>query len=167
MQNDEILEEKCYEHALQLLKHGGVEDLIPKAHLEPEDWKRDELYLSQYAATQALGLLLRSNPDKWWSRLSPVFGEILLNPKFASMTKAMVMLTYGKIGYYMTPENPYFTAITDLLFELTTNENVLVAEPATYGLCNFSLAHEQLVRICPFLLALKRSESLRLFSIPA
>lgn len=63
------------------------------------------------------------------------------------MTKAMVMLTYGRIGYYMTPENPYYTAITDLLFELTKNENELVAEPAIYGLCNFALAHEELVRI--------------------
>jgi hypothetical protein len=146
VQNDEVLEEKCYELAKELLKHGGVDSLKQKAELEPDDWKRDELYLSQYAATQALGLLLRSNPDKWWSRLSPTFGEILLNPKFASMTKAMVMLTYGKIGYYMTPDNPYFSAITDLLFELTKNSNVLVAEPATYGLCNFALAHEELVR---------------------
>lgn len=67
------------------------------------------------------------------------------------MTKAMVMLTYGKIAYYMTPENPYYSAITDLLFELSKNENILVAEPATYGLCNFGLAHQELVRFFFFI----------------
>jgi len=57
----------------------------------------------------------------------------------------MVLITYGKIAYYMSKENPYYKAIKDLLFRLSKHDNLLVAEPATYGLCNFALAHEELV----------------------
>lgn len=58
----------------------------------------------------------------------------------------MVLITYGKIAYYMSKDNPYYKALKDLLFELSKHENILVAEPAVYGLCNFALAHEEIVR---------------------
>ncbi|XP_049852270.1 uncharacterized protein LOC126330068 [Schistocerca gregaria] len=148
--NDENLENQCFEISMAFLIHGGTEgiqsvvDRDLKSCTNEELWKKEEVYLVQYAATQALSLLLRSNPDKWWRKISPVFGELLLNSKIASMIKATVMITYGKIAFYLSPVNPYYTAIKDLLMKLTENENILVSEPATYGLVNFALAHAEI-----------------------
>jgi len=110
----------------------------------PEMWKREEVYLVQYAAVGALGLLLRSNPDEWWGKLSPIFGEVMLNPQYAAIVKASVMLTYGKLSFYMAPENPYFRPLVDLLFNLSSYENVLISEPACYALVDFALTHQEL-----------------------
>lgn len=62
MENDAVLESTCFELCLELMKHGGVPELKDKQELTPEDWKREDYYFVQYAAVQALGLLLRSNP---------------------------------------------------------------------------------------------------------
>jgi len=64
VENDPALELKCFELCQELLNHGGVPDLKKKKaeELTAEDWKREEYYFVQYAAAQALGLLLRSNP---------------------------------------------------------------------------------------------------------
>jgi hypothetical protein len=113
--------------------------------LSDEQWKVEDVYLVQYAATQSLALLLRSNPNKWWGRISVEFGKLLLNPKVAAMSKAMVMITYGKIACFMAKDSHFYTAIKTLLFELCSNENILVSEPATYGLVNFALGHRELL----------------------
>jgi hypothetical protein len=63
------------------------------------------------------------------------------------LSKAMVMITYGKIAYYLTPENPYYKGILQLLWSQSKSENILIAEPAIYGLCNFALAHNEIVRL--------------------
>eukprot|EP01130_Rhizamoeba_saxonica_P012750 TRINITY_DN5413_c0_g1_i1.p1 TRINITY_DN5413_c0_g1~~TRINITY_DN5413_c0_g1_i1.p1 ORF type:complete len:859 (-),score=156.03 TRINITY_DN5413_c0_g1_i1:683-3259(-) len=152
--NDEVLENQCFNIARDLLRHGGeptVSSLyadIPIGQPIPielqEHWKNDKVYLVQYGAISALGFLLRSNPDKWWNILSPIFTEILVNPNYAAIVKCSVMLTYGKIAYCMKSDNAYFQGLKDLLFELSTYDNILVSEPATYALCNISLAHEEL-----------------------
>jgi hypothetical protein len=100
----------------------------------------------QYATTQALGLLLRSNPSKWWPRIAPIFAAIISQSKWAMLSKAMVMITYGKMAYYMAPEDPYYKGIIELLRAQSKSENILVAEPAVYGLCNAALAHSSIVR---------------------
>eukprot|EP01103_Thecamoeba_quadrilineata_P000795 TRINITY_DN1069_c0_g2_i1.p1 TRINITY_DN1069_c0_g2~~TRINITY_DN1069_c0_g2_i1.p1 ORF type:complete len:1230 (+),score=233.00 TRINITY_DN1069_c0_g2_i1:59-3748(+) len=146
--NDKILEQMCYHLGLELLKTGGCEfGKKPYIEGEPDPWKNEEVYLVQYGAMQALGLLLRSNPDEWWPILSPIFGEVLLNKRYAAMVKASVLLTYGKVAYYMAPDNPFIEALKDLLFELITYDNILVSEPAHYSLCNFALVHEDLYPI--------------------
>lgn len=55
------------------------------------------------------------------------------------------MLNLGKVAFYMNESNPYFQAIKDILFELSTFENILVSEPACYSLVNVALAHPNLV----------------------
>eukprot|EP01126_Amoeba_proteus_P067061 TRINITY_DN9827_c0_g1_i1.p1 TRINITY_DN9827_c0_g1~~TRINITY_DN9827_c0_g1_i1.p1 ORF type:complete len:392 (+),score=90.83 TRINITY_DN9827_c0_g1_i1:177-1178(+) len=104
-------------------------------------WKREDIYLVQYPATQALGLLLRSNPNKWWSHISPIFSDILVNPNHAAMVKCCVISTYGKIAHYMLPESSYYYPIRDLLVGLSRHNNLLVSKPAIIALCDFSLVH--------------------------
>lgn len=151
---DDQLSELCFEYATILLKFGTYNDTHNKP-VDPETWKKEDVYLVQYAATQALSLLLRSQPIKWWDRIAPIFGEILLNPNYAAMIKATVMIAYGKITHFMTKDNPYYEGIKNLLFELSSNQNILVAEPATYGLCNFALAHKEMYNTVKNLIAKK------------
>ena len=124
-------------------KPTGEQPLAPGV-LTEDQWRKDDVYLVQYAATHALALLLRSNPSKWWARISVEFGKILLNPNVAAMSKAMVMITYGKIAGFMAKDSHFYTAIKALLFELCSADNILVSEPATYGLVNFALAHPEM-----------------------
>lgn len=100
--------------------------------------------MGQYAAVQALGLLIRSHPDKWWRHISPIFADILVNPNHAAMTKASVISTYGKIAQSLRPESSYFATIQDLLWKLSDHPSTLVSRPATIALCDFSLVHAEL-----------------------
>lgn len=156
---DERLSNLCFEYATVLLKYGTYNP--SKGPVDTDEWKKEDVYLVQYAATQALSLLLRSQPVKWWDRIAPIFGDILLNPNYAAMIKATVMIAYGKITHFMTKDNPYYEGIKNLLFELSSNKNILVAEPATYGLCNFALAHSDLYVAVKHLIANKIGMPLR------
>lgn len=141
---------------------GSIKKKSTPGVLTEEQWRKDDVYLVQYAATHALALLLRSNPSKWWGRISVEFGKILLNPNVAAMSKAMVMITYGKIAGFMKKDSHFYTAIKALLFELCSNDNILVSEPATYGLVNFSLAHPELYPEVKALVRAKLGGSLEL-----
>lgn len=90
---------------------------------------------------QGFGLLVRSDLPTWWPRLSPIFAEALTSPKVASMVKASIMLNLGKAAYYMEGSDPYLKPIQTLLFQLSSYENVLISEPATYALANMALIH--------------------------
>lgn len=99
----------------------------------------------------------------------------MVNPRYAAMVKASVMLTYGKLSFYMSNDNPFYAplqvfiiylfiffwfllifsllvqfidfALQELLFTLCTYDNVLISEPACYALVNFSLTHNEIVII--------------------
>jgi hypothetical protein len=75
-----------------------------------------------------------------------IFAEVLTNPRYAAMIKASVMISLGKVSYYMRADNPYFKAIHDILTELSTYDNILVSEPACYALTNIALSHHWMVR---------------------
>eukprot|EP01118_Nematostelium_gracile_P011820 TRINITY_DN4259_c0_g1_i2.p1 TRINITY_DN4259_c0_g1~~TRINITY_DN4259_c0_g1_i2.p1 ORF type:complete len:380 (+),score=66.46 TRINITY_DN4259_c0_g1_i2:491-1630(+) len=161
--NHKTIQDITFSMAKELLKDGGYHQ--PKRDNEPENktelWKKEDVYLVQYAAMQALGLLVRSNPGEWWDRLSPLFCDALINPGYAAMVKASVMITYSKLSYYMTEDNPYNKAVVDLLIELTKNPNILISEPATYSLVNYSLAHQSKYNETMALLETKIGPSLR------
>ncbi|KAL6076253.1 C3H1-type domain-containing protein [Balamuthia mandrillaris] len=144
VKNDKTLEKKCYEVALKLLQTGGCDLEAIAKRTKQDPWRCDDVYMVQYSATQCLGLLLRSDPGEWWPKLLPVFQEVLMNPRYSSMLKASVLLTYGKVAYFMDKSNPHFQSIEDLLLRLSVNDQILVSEPACYALVNFSLSHEQL-----------------------
>jgi len=145
--NDPNLEQITFQYAIEFLKFGKLaDDSTPfSAEGTSEDpWKTEEVYLAQYAAVGALGLLLRSNPDEWWPKVSPVFAEVMVSSRYAAMVKASVMLTYGKLSFYMAKDNPYYTALQELLFTVCTYDNVLISEPACYALVNFALTHDEM-----------------------
>jgi hypothetical protein len=106
--------------------------LLQKSYCWYSDpWKNEEVYLVQYAAVGSLGLLLRSNPgmitsssnfvnqfltsadflDEWWPKISPVLAEVMVSPRYAAMVKASVMLTYGKLSFYMSNDNPFYVPL--------------------------------------------------------
>lgn len=87
------------------------------------------------------------NKEKWWPKLSTIFAESLTSPRIASIVKASVMLNLGKVAYYMNESNPYYQSIKDILFELSSFDNILVSEPACYSLVNVALGHPELVII--------------------
>jgi hypothetical protein len=55
--------------ATELLQNGGY--IASKEDLDAgkDIWKKEEVYLVQYAAMQALGLLIRSNPGNFVVRM--------------------------------------------------------------------------------------------------
>ena len=57
------------------------------------------------------------------------------------------MLNLGKVTAYMEESSPYFQSIKNILFELSSYDNILVSEPACYALVNTSLIHKDLVCI--------------------
>lgn len=93
---------------------------------------------------QALGLLLRANPKKWWRHVSPLFADILVNPNHAAMAKDSVISTYGKIAHHLRLDSNHFIFIRDFLMKLSDHPSILVSRPATVALCNFSLVHSEL-----------------------
>jgi len=171
--NDESLEAKCFEVAVELLQ--GSDDTLPNAlsidnqalqlsassQREPpnsistfvkdktlqaitDQKKAEKAHILQYAAAQALGLLLRAYPNKWWPKIAPVFQEILSNPNYNVLVKTIVIRSYGKIAYYVTPHSPHFNSLKDLLFELSEYKHNLIAEAAACSLCDLGLAHPDL-----------------------
>lgn len=98
----------------------------------------------QYGCVQALGLLLRSNPNKWWPSISPIFNQILANANHANIVKCSVISTYGKVAYYIKPENPYFSVLKQILVTLSIEHdpNSDVTMAALSALTSFSLAHQ-------------------------
>lgn len=63
LQIDNDIQEKCYTRGMELMKDGGCDIINDKKYSTLADpWKHSDVHLVQYAAMQALGLLLRSNP---------------------------------------------------------------------------------------------------------
>ncbi|KAL0231493.1 hypothetical protein GEMRC1_010897 [Eukaryota sp. GEM-RC1] len=135
VQNDPELDQRLFDICQAEL------DPLPTQDLNPDPFTESECYLIQYPACQALGLLLRSDPDKWWSRISPIFAVILQNRRYAAMVKSVVILTFGKLSFFSVPGNPFFQAILDILLSFSKNQYILVAEPAVFALTNFSICH--------------------------
>ncbi|KAL0219992.1 hypothetical protein P9112_005645 [Eukaryota sp. TZLM1-RC] len=135
VQGDSHLEERVFDICAAEL------DPQPTQHLTPDPFTESECFLVQYPAANALGLLLRSNPDKWWPRISPIFVTILQSKRFAAMVKSVVILTYGKIAFFSSPKNRFFRPILDILFSFAKNDYILVSEPAVFALTNFSICH--------------------------
>eukprot|EP00026_Physarum_polycephalum_P006799 Phypoly_transcript_06851.p1 GENE.Phypoly_transcript_06851~~Phypoly_transcript_06851.p1 ORF type:complete len:545 (+),score=47.04 Phypoly_transcript_06851:115-1635(+) len=147
--NDPNLELITFQYGVEFLKYGklaedAARDPIFTGPEKDDPWKNEDVYLVQYAAVGSLGLLLRSNPDEWWPKISPVLAEVMISPRYAAMVKASVMLTYGKLSFYMSNDNPFYVPLQNLLFTLCTYDNVLISEPACYALVNFSLTHTEL-----------------------
>ncbi|KAK2951575.1 hypothetical protein BLNAU_13459 [Blattamonas nauphoetae] len=105
-------------------------------------WGRDKTYLVQYGAAQALSLLLRSNPDRWWPRLTEVFAFFIADKNVAAMVKVSVILCYGKLSFYLDKDNPYLQPIHKLLVELSQSRDTVISEPASYALVYFALSHK-------------------------
>ncbi|KAL0225073.1 hypothetical protein RCL1_002985 [Eukaryota sp. TZLM3-RCL] len=133
--SDPLLEERVFEVCKAEL------DPKPTENLSPDPFIEAECYLVQYPAAQALGLLLRSQPDKWWPRISPIFAIILQNKRFAAIVKSAVILNFGKLSFFSQPTNPFFKPILNVLFSLAQHSYILVSEPAIFALTNFSLTH--------------------------
>eukprot|EP00741_Cyanophora_paradoxa_P000628 tig00000430_g604.t1 len=143
VKSDPALAIKCYLLCRELLRTGGMPELIEEwdGSADKDPFKREEVYMVQYGALQALGHLLRSDPDEWWPRMSEVFAEVLQNARYAAMVKASALLTFGKLAYFIAADNPFLAPIKELLYKLSEMENILVSEPAIYALTNFALAH--------------------------
>lgn len=173
---DEAIEEKCFEMAMRLLddaaatkapqsdsskasqrgmkgkkgKKGKEGETSNDVSSENDPFKIEHVFVVQYGALQALGLLLRSDiglrrspflccwtpscnqetfsnegewamgdwdcdwngTAKWWPRLSPTFVEVLSNNRYAAMVKASVMMTFGKLSFYMKESDPHLETIT-------------------------------------------------------
>ncbi len=115
---DKTIQEYCYNIALEFLTTGGVVDFEDERFQGKDPWQMEEVYLVQYAASQALGLLLRSNPEHWWPLLSKPLCDVLGNHRYAAVVKANVLIVLGKLSYYMPETNPNTFVIQNLLFEL-------------------------------------------------
>ncbi|KAH7827618.1 uncharacterized protein MONOS_7518 [Monocercomonoides exilis] len=110
---------------------------------QTQQWKDEETFLVQYGAAQALSLLLRSNPDRWWEQLTSIFAFLIADRRIAALVKVSVILTYGKLSFYLHKKNPYFGPIHSLLRELSQKQEEIVAEPAMYALVDFALIHKE------------------------
>ncbi|GAM19455.1 hypothetical protein SAMD00019534_026300 [Acytostelium subglobosum LB1] len=139
--NDKEIEALCYSKAIGLLQYHKMEDY--KGDDESDPWKKEEVYQVQVAATKALGLLARSNPNEWLPKLAKIFKAILSSPRYQGAVKAAVLYIYGQVTYYLnSTSSPYFTPLKVLLFELSADDNPTVSAPSCYALSKFGLSHE-------------------------
>jgi hypothetical protein len=137
--NDPLLEERCFALACAFLQDGGAERHVLA---DPAAWNSGELYMTQRAAMRALGLLVRSSPDKWWPRVLPLVGRTLLEHRCHALVKSAALAALGQLGYYMARANVHFEHVQRIVYMFADKSaNDMLASSAAHALVKFALAH--------------------------
>eukprot|EP01125_Pyxidicula_operculata_P011352 TRINITY_DN371_c4_g1_i1.p1 TRINITY_DN371_c4_g1~~TRINITY_DN371_c4_g1_i1.p1 ORF type:complete len:971 (+),score=261.93 TRINITY_DN371_c4_g1_i1:544-3456(+) len=161
--SDENLEELCFTLSMSMLNHGGdreLGNLLNRADVDFQPfWRKKEVYIVQKSAVNVMGILVCSNPEKWWPKVVPSFNHILENPSYDISVKTDTIANIGKFVKNLESSSPLLASITQLLLKLSQIDNTQIYLPAFKALCNMGIFHSQLYMTIKLLIEQKMSLS--------